>query len=205
MFWLRFIQTYLIHLACCSKPIMKQREKILSDAEGLVLEIGFGSGLNLEFYDKHKIKKILALEPSLEMQKLAKKQIEKNSIDVEFLTSYAENIPLKDKSINTVVCTYTLCSIINTKSALLEIRRVLKKGGKLLISEHVKSPDKKVNIFQNRLNPLWKRIAGGCNINCDTKKNLADVGFNITELNEMYLPNTARFIGYNIWGALENN
>ena len=184
---------------------MKQREKILSNAEGLVLEIGFGSGLNLEFYDKGKIKKILALEPSLEMQKLAKKQIEKNSIDIEFLTSYAENIPLKDNSINTVVCTYTLCSIINTKSALLEIRRVLKKGGKLLISEHVKSPDKKVSIFQNRLNPLWKRIAGGCNINCDTKKKLADAGFNITELNEMYLPNTARFIGYNIWGTLENN
>ncbi len=205
MFWLRFIQTYLIHLACCSRPIMKQREKILSNAEGLVLEIGFGSGLNLEFYDKGKIKKILALEPSLEMQKLAKKQIEKSSIDIEFLTSYAENIPLKDNSINTVVCTYTLCSIINTKSVLLEIRRVLKKGGKLLISEHVKSPDKKVSIFQKRLNPLWKRIAGGCNINCDTKKKLADVGFNITELNEMYLPNTAKFIGYNIWGALENN
>tara|TARA_S200000501_G_C20701484_1_gene689736 strand:+ start:433 stop:987 length:555 start_codon:yes stop_codon:yes gene_type:complete len=184
---------------------MKQREKILSNAEGLVLEIGFGSGLNLEFYDKGKIKKILALEPSLEMQKLAKKQIEKSSIDIEFLTSYAENIPLKDNSINTVVCTYTLCSIINTKSVLLEIRRVLKKGGKLLISEHVKSPDKKVSIFQKRLNPLWKRIAGGCNINCDTKKKLADVGFNITELNEMYLPNTAKFIGYNIWGALENN
>ena len=127
MIWTKLIQPYLLHFACSSKPIKIQRSKIIPKARGIVLEIGFGSGLNLPFYNKDKIKKIFALEPSTEMQKISTKKIKKTGINIEFLTSYAEDIPLDDNSIDTIVCTYTLCSIPDPDLALLEIQRVLKK------------------------------------------------------------------------------
>ena len=205
MLWTKIIQPYLLHFACSSKPIMMQRNKMISKAKGIVLEIGFGSGLNLPFYDKKKIKKIIALEPSIEMQKLASNKIKKTEIEIEFLTSFAENIPLESNSMDTIVCTYTLCSIPDTKLALLEIKRVLKKDGKLLIIEHVKSPDYKINRFQNRINPFWKFLAGGCHLNCDTKKELEETGFETSSIEEMYIHGIPKFVGYNILGELNNN
>ena len=129
----------------------------------------------------------------------------KSKIDVEFLTSFAEDIPLDDKSIDTVVCTYTLCSIEKPELALLEIKRVLKKDGIFLIIEHVKAPDAKVIKFQNKLEPFWKIIAGGCHLTHDTNRILEETGFNISSIEEMYLPGTPKFIGYNIWASLSNN
>ena len=204
MMWSKFIQPYLLHYACSSKPIMIQRKKIVSQARGIVLEIGFGSGLNLPFYTK-KVKKLLALEPSLQMQKIAHNQVKKSSIKIDFLTSFAESIPVDTNSVDCVVCTYTLCSIINTQSALLEIKRVLKKNGKLLIIEHVKSPDHNIEYFQNKVNKFWKFLAGGCHLNCDTKVDLEKAGFNISNIQEMYIPKIPKFIGYNILGSIKNN
>ena len=201
----KFIQSYLLHFACSSKRIMKQRSKIISKAKGKVLEIGFGSGLNLPFYNKKNINKIIALEPSDEMQKIAFSKIKKSKIHVEFLTTFAEDIPLDSNSIDTVVCTYTLCSIFNSKLVLKEIKRVLKKNGKLLIIEHVKSPDYKVNRFQNLINPFWKFLAGGCNLNCDTKKELDETGFDINLIKEMYINGIPKFVGYNILAELNND
>ena len=205
MLWSKIIQPYLLDLACSTKPIRIQRGKIIPKARGNVLEIGFGSGLNLTFYNKDNIKKIFALEPSLGMQKKSKKNIIKSKIDVEFLTSFAEDIPLDDKSIDTVVCTYTLCSIEKPELALLEIKRVLKIDGIFLIIEHVKAPDAKVIKFQNKLEPFWKIIAGGCHLTHDTNRILEETGFNISSIEEMYLPGTPKFIGYNIWASLSNN
>tara|TARA_B100001564_G_C20327346_1_gene528555 strand:+ start:88 stop:642 length:555 start_codon:yes stop_codon:yes gene_type:complete len=184
---------------------MKQRSKIISKAKGKVLEIGFGSGLNLPFYNKQNINKIIALEPSIEMQKIAFSKIKKSKIHVEFLTTFAENIPLDSNSVDTVVCTYTLCSIFNSKLVLKEIKRVLKKNGKLLIIEHIKSPDYKVNRFQNIINPFWKFVAGGCNLNCDTKKELQESGFDINLIKEMYINGIPKFVGYNILAELNND
>ena len=203
MLWTKFIQPYIIHLACSSNILKQQRKRILSLAEGHVLEIGFGSGLNLPHYNENKIIELIALEPSHEMQKIAKKTLKPN-FPVNFLTSFAESIPMKDESVDTVVCTYTLCSIYNPIQVLLEIKRVLKKNGKFLILEHVKSPDSNVSFIQNKLNPFWKIIAGGCHLNCNTKRYLKEVGFDISNLNEMYLPKIPKFIGYNIIGLLKN-
>ncbi len=204
MLWTKIIQPYLLHFACSSKPIMKQRKKIISEAKGVVLEIGFGSGLNLPFYNKKNIQRIIALEPSVEMQKLAFKKIKNIEFEFEFSTSFAENIPMQDNSIDTVVCTYTLCSIPNTKSVLLEIKRVLKKDGKLLIIEHVRSSNYKINRFQKIINPLWKVFAGGCSLICDTKKELVEIGFDSNSIKQVSVDGIPKFLSSTILAQLNN-
>ena len=203
MIWSNFIQPRLISLACTSKPIRKQREKVIPKADRTVLEIGFGSGHNLPYYNKKNIDKIIGLEPSVHMQKLAKKKLNDFDIDFELITEMAEEIPLKSNSIDSVVCTYTLCSISNPKLALSEIKRVLKKDGKFIFTEHAASPNLKINKFQKKIEPLWKVIADGCHLTRDIRTMLAVNGFNVDSSNEIYLPGTPKFIGYHIWGLLK--
>ncbi|MFL3024375.1 MAG: class I SAM-dependent methyltransferase [Candidatus Neomarinimicrobiota bacterium] len=203
MIWSKFIQPRLISLACTSKPIRKQREKVVPKADGTVLEIGFGSGHNLPYYNKKNIDKIIGLEPSVHMQKLSKKKLKGFDVNFELITERAEEIPLESNSIDSVVCTYTLCSISNPEMALSEIRRVLKKDGKFIFTEHAASPDLKINKFQKKIEPLWKVIADGCHLTRDIKTMLAENGFSINNSEDMYLPGTPKFIGYHIWGLLK--
>ena len=203
MIWSKFIQPRLISLACTSKPIRKQREKVVPKADGTVLEIGFGSGHNLPYYNKKNIDKIIGLEPSVHMQKLSKKKLKGFDVNFELITERAEEIPLESNSIDSVVCTYTLCSISNPEMALSEIRRVLKKDGKFIFTEHAASPDPKINKFQKKIEPLWKVIADGCHLTRDIKTMLAENGFSINNSEDMYLPGTPKFIGYHIWGLLK--
>jgi len=149
----------VINLACSSKPTMKQREKIVPLAEGDVLEIGFGSGLNVPYYDIQKVRKIFGLEPSEGMRKLAAERVSASSLDVEFIDLPGEEIPLEENSVDTVLMTYTLCTIPNVGAALEGMRRVLKPGGKLLFCEHGKAPDEGVHRWQNKLNPAWSKVA----------------------------------------------
>jgi len=202
MIWSKFIQPRLISLACTSKPIRRQRAKVIPNADGTVLEIGFGSGHNLPFYNKKNVKKIIGLEPSVNMQKLSKRRLKDFNINFEFLTERAEEIPLESNSIDSVVCTYTLCSISNPILALSEIRRVLKKDGKFIFTEHAISPDLKINKFQKKIEPLWKFLADGCHLTRDIRKILIENGFNIDSSEDMYLPGAPKFIGYHIWGQL---
>jgi|TARA_B110000116_G_C16789331_1_gene562789 ubiquinone/menaquinone biosynthesis C-methylase UbiE len=203
MIWNNFIQPRLISLACTSKPIRKQREKVIPKADGTVLEIGFGSGHNLPYYNIKKIDKIIGLEPSVHMQHLSKKKLKGFNINFEFLTERAEEISLESNSIDSVVCTYTLCSISRPEVALSEIRRVLKKNGKFIFTEHAASPDLKINNFQKKIEPIWKFIADGCHLTRDIRKMLLENGFNIDNSKSMYLPKTPKFIGYHIWGLLK--
>ncbi|MDB9884372.1 class I SAM-dependent methyltransferase [Candidatus Marinimicrobia bacterium] len=203
MIWSKFIQPRLISLACTSKPIKRQRAKVIPKADGTVLEIGFGSGHNLPYYNKKKVDKIIGLEPSVNMQKLSKKRLKGFDINFEFLTERAEKIPLESNSIDSVVCTYTLCSISNPELALSEMRRVLKKNGKFIFTEHALSPDLKINKFQKKIEPVWKFIADGCHLTRDIRKLLLKNGFKIDRCDDMYLPKMPRFIGYHIWGLLK--
>ena len=203
MIWSKFIQPRLISLACTSKPIRIQRAKVIPKADGTVLEIGFGSGHNLPFYNKKNVKKIIGLEPSINMQKLSKRRLKDFNINFELLTERAEEIPLESNSIDSVVCTYTLCSISKPKLALSEIRRVLKKDGKFIFTEHAISPDLKINAFQKKIEPIWKFLADGCHLTRDIRKMLIENGFNTDSSDDMYLPGTPKFIGYNIWGLLK--
>lgn len=194
------ILPHLINCACSTKPNRKQREKIVPLAEGDVLEIGIGSGLNLPHYDKNKVRKIWGLEPSDGMRRKAEPRVEASGLDVEFIDLPGEEIPLEAGSVDTVLVTYTLCTIPDAVTALDGMRRVLKPGGKLLFCEHGRAPDEDVRRWQNRLNPGWSRIAGGCNMNRDIPALLAEGGFEITIDERMYIPGL-RVLSYNYWGA----
>lgn len=190
----------LIKLACSGKPTRKQREKIVPRAYGDVLEIGFGGGLNLPHYDGDKVRKVFGLEPSEGMRRSAAENIAASSLDVELIDLPGEEIPLDDNSVDSILVTYTLCTIPDAVSALEGMRRVLKPNGHLFFCEHGKAPDNDVHKWQNRLNSAWSRFSGGCNMNRDIPALLRDGGFEIEDDNRMYIPGV-RALSYNFWGA----
>ena len=190
---------HIIDLACSAKPNQTQREKVVPLAEGDVLEIGFGSGLNLPFYDSTKVRKIWGLEPSEGMRRKAQPMVDASDLDVEFIDLPGESIPLEANSVDTVLVTYTLCTIPDAVTALEGMRRVLKPGGRLIYCEHGKAPDENVRRWQNRLDSAWGRIAGGCHMNRDIPDLIAKGGFEITNDERMYVPGV-KALCYNYWG-----
>ena len=200
-FYDKYILPKFLNCACGSKPINYQREKIVPLAEGTVLDVGIGSGLNIPYYNKSKIECLYGLDPSIELLNLAKSLAKKNELEIEFLKCGAEAIPLPNDSVDTVVITYTLCTIPDTQLSNNEIMRVLKPNGKLLFCEHGLAPDINIAKWQKRINPIWNKIAGGCNLNRDIPKLITSSGFKISNMEEMYLPSTPKFAGYNYWGV----
>ena len=196
----KYLLPKLLDTCCSTKPINYQRKKIVPHAEGTILEIGIGSGLNIPFYEKSKVNKIYGLDPSLELCEMAKKTAIKSELDIDFLINGAEEIKLITNSVDTVLLTYTLCTIPNPFDALREIKRVMKSNGKILFCEHGIAPDDTTVKWQNRINPLWGKLFGGCNINRDIPNILLEGGFKINNLEQMYLPSTPKIVGYNYWG-----
>ncbi|WP_339516523.1 class I SAM-dependent methyltransferase [Pseudomonas sp. RL_15y_Pfl2_60] len=183
----RFVLPRLIDLACGMGEVMKARSKIVPQAHGRVLEIGIGSGLNLEFYDPEKVSAVIGVDPSADMQKLARERAAKTPIPVEMIALELGQIKAADASFDSIVCTFTLCTITDTAAALKEMRRVLKPQGRLLFCEHGLAPDANVVRWQNRLTPIWKPLAGGCHLNRDIPALLNAGGFKIGELDKRYL------------------
>lgn len=183
----RFVLPRLIDFACGMGEVMKARSKIVPQAQGRVLEIGIGSGLNLEFYDPKKVSAVVGVDPSADMQKLATERAAKISIPVEMIALELGQIKAADASFDSIVCTFTLCTITDAVAALKEMRRVLKPQGRLLFCEHGLAPDPTVIRWQNRLTPIWKPLAGGCHLNRDIPALIRAGGFNIGELDTRYL------------------
>ena len=196
----KYVLPRVVHLACSARPKMRQREKLVPLASGRVLEVGMGSGLNLSFYDARRVTKVWGLEPSPEMSKMASAAVEAVAFDVEFVSARGEQIPLDSESFDTVLMTFTLCTIPDAERALREIARVLKRGGQLLFCEHGAAPDAGVRRWQNRINPLWRRLAGGCHLNRDIPGLIRCGGFEITRMDTMYIPGW-RPASFNYWGA----
>lgn len=196
----RHLLPYLIDLACGLAPVRRQRHKVVPLARGRVLEIGIGTGLNLEHYEKTRIEKLVGLDPGVEMHRLARKRATKAGLAVELVGLSAEKIPFEDGVFDTVVVTYALCTIPEPVAALREMRRVLKAGGRLIFCEHGRAPDASVRRWQDRLTPLWSRIAGGCHLNRDIPALLHEAGFRCDDLETMYLPGP-RPLTYNYWGT----
>jgi ubiquinone/menaquinone biosynthesis C-methylase UbiE len=196
----RYVLPRLTNLACSSKPTRRQREKIVHQAYGDVLEIGFGGGLNLVHYDASKVRKVFGLEPSEGMRASARLRIEASDLDVELIDLPGEQIPLDDNSVDSVLVTYTLCTIPDAVTALRGMRRVLKPKGHLFFCEHGRAPDRSVRKWQRRVNPLWQRVAGGCNMDRDIPALLMDGGFSLEDDNRMYIRGP-RMLSYNYWGA----
>ena len=191
-----------LNCACGSKPVEYQRKKVVPNAEGIVLEVGIGSGLNLPFYDNSKVTQIWGLDPSEELSSMAKETAKNLDIDVKFISGGAEDIPLPDNYFDTALVTYTMCTIPEVIRANIEIKRVLKDTGKLIFCEHGIAPDVNIAKWQSRIDPIWGKLAGGCHLNRDIPSILEDSGYKIIELDQMYLPSTPKVAGYNYWGCL---
>lgn len=199
-FYEQHILPHVIDFACGDKVIMEQRQHVLAAAEGRVLEVGMGSGLNLRYYNPDKVDFVWGLEPSDGMGKKAQKNLQQSPVPVEWLGLPGEEIPLDSHSADTVVLTFTLCTIPEWETALKQMKRVLKPGGKLLFCEHGAAPDEAVARWQNRVNPLWKKIAGGCHLNRNIPELISQAGFSIRELEADYLPKTPRIAGFRYRG-----
>jgi ubiquinone/menaquinone biosynthesis C-methylase UbiE len=200
-FYARHILPRLLDSAMSTKPINYQRKKVVPRAEGRVLEIGFGAGHNLPHYDAAKVSHIWALEPAKEMRERAAERVAASTIPLEFLDLPGERIPLDDEEADTILITYTLCTIPDVMTALSGMRRVLKPGGKMIFCEHGEAPDDDVKRWQRALTPAWKAIGGGCHVGRAIPKLITDSGFTIDEMQTMYLPGTPRFAGFNYWGS----
>lgn len=183
----------LVDCACGMRVIREQRALLVPAAEGRVLEVGAGSGLNFPFYDHARIEAFWALEPSTELRHMASAAAKAAALRVTFLDALAEAIPLDTNSVDTVVMTYTLCTIPDVALALGEMKRVLKPRGRLLFSEHGRAPDRSVRRWQDSITPLWKRVAGGCHLNRDIAGLLGTAGFELEGVTAQYLSRPKAF------------
>jgi ubiquinone/menaquinone biosynthesis C-methylase UbiE len=177
----------LCDLAMRNKQLVPFRERVIGAAEGRVLEIGVGSGMNLPFY-RPPVREVLALEPAPRLVTMARSASRTTSMLVNFLEASAEAIPLDEHSVDTIVTTWTLCSIPQAAVALAEMRRVLRPGGKLLFAEHGLAPDEAVHWWQDRLTPAWRYISGGCHLNRPIRTMIEGAGFRIDRIETGYIP-----------------
>jgi len=187
-FYAKYVLPRFIDLAMRNRETARLRAEWLPHARGDVLEVGIGSGLNLPFYSS-QVRKVYGVDPSVELQRMARARIAATPLEVELFVQSAEDPPpLSDASIDTVVVTWTLCSIANAPRALQQIKRVLKADGRLIFLEHGRAPDPAVVAWQDRLTPVWKRIGGGCHLNRKIDGLIEAAGFQISELRTFYLP-----------------
>ena len=183
----RYVLPPLIDLAMRGSQLSDERRRIVPHARGRVIEIGFGSGLNLLFYGP-EVKTINAVDPSSELWSRARARVASAPFGVEFTHASAERLPFDAAAFDTAVSTWTLCSIPDVAAALREIHRVLVPGGRLLFVEHGLAPDPRVRAWQERITPAWRRIAGGCHVTRPIADLVATAGFRITQLDQGYAP-----------------
>ena len=195
----RHILPKALDMACGIPMIGRMRQRVVPQARGRVLEVGIGTGLNMRYYDKTRVTHITGLDPALQLHPLAQERIAQTGLPVDLVGLSAEKIPRPDASFDTVLITYTLCTIPDAHAALLEMRRVLAPNGKLLFCEHGRAPDISVQRWQTRLQPVWGQLAGGCHLGRDIPALLAAAGFTLPELQTRYLPGPRPFT-FHYWG-----
>jgi ubiquinone/menaquinone biosynthesis C-methylase UbiE len=199
----KYVFPWLCNLAMSRKILDKYRKDLLSDVAGNILEIGFGTGVNLLFYPEH-VKRITVVEPNEGMNPKARARVESSGIQVDLKHTSADSLPFPDCTFESVVSTFTLCSIEYVSEALSEIERVLTQGGRFYFLEHGLSPESNVVKWQNRLNQINHLFADGCNLNRDIKNIIASTNLKICELEKFYLEKTPRFAGYRYNGIACN-
>jgi len=195
-FYSDHIEPTLVSCACGMRAISRERAQVVPYVEGRVLEVGFGSGHNAPFYNANKITHLYALEPSAAMRKRAQKNITELAFPMEWLDLPGEEIPLAEASVDTVLVTYTLCTIPAVDAALEGMHRVLKPGGKLVFLEHGLAPDPGVVKWQNRLNGIWGTLGGGCNLNREPDILIKKAGFQIEKIDRHYAKGAPKISGY---------
>lgn len=197
----RNILPKLLCCACGAPAIQAQRRRVAPRAEGEVLELGIGGGLNLAYYDPTKTKRVTGVDPSPELRAIAEQAPRPGGLVVDIQAGEAERLPFADASFDTVLCTFTLCSVRSPTAVLTEARRVLRPEGRFLFCEHGLSPDAEVSRWQRRLEPLWKRMAGGCHLTRPVASAVEAAGFALDEVEQRYMPKTPRPLGWCEWGV----
>lgn len=176
------------------------RQQIVPLARGLVLELGCGGGINQAFYDPERVSKLVGVDPSQQGLVFAEDAARPRSLKTEFIKAEGESLPFGDDTFDSVVCTYTLCSVHSPAASLAELRRVLKPGGTMLFAEHGLAPDAGVQRWQRRIEPVWKRLAGGCHLTRPISAAFSEAGFAVERQDATYLAKTPRFAGWMEWG-----
>ncbi|WP_371396609.1 class I SAM-dependent methyltransferase [Fretibacter rubidus] len=198
-FYQKHVLPFCLNKACGVKPISKQRQKIVPLASGRVLEIGIGSGLNLPHYNAENVTEIIGVDPDDHIWKRSKTMREACPIPVRRIGLSGEQIPMDDNTVDSVVVTYALCTIPDPVRALREMARILKPGGAIYFSEHGMAPDVSVQKWQGRIDPLWKKLAGGCHSGRDIPDLFQAAGIGFEQLEQMYIPGP-KVLSYNYWG-----
>ena len=189
------ILPHLVNIAMNTKAMNEERTRCLKDVKGTVLEVGFGTGLNLPYYPR-TVTKVVGVDPSETSARLARKRIAASPFPVEIVGLSAEKIPVADASFESIVSTFTLCTIPDVAGALLEMRRVLSPGGRFYFVEHGLAQDPKVQRWQERLNPVERTVFGGCNFNRPISALIEHAGFEIDQLENSYLKGAPKFAGF---------
>lgn len=192
----RWVLPRVLDTACGMRAVSEQRAKIVGLAEGVVLEPGIGGGLNLPFYRANKIAKLIGVDPSIELGNKARSRSARVPFPVELHSKSAELDAVDPGSVDTVVLTYTLCTVPNPARVLAAAHRALKPGGALLFCEHARAPDAAVQRWQRRVEPLWKRLAGGCHLTRDAVEEIRGAAFSIESVEQHYADQAPRFAGY---------
>ena len=190
-----------IKCACSSAAIMKLREKVVPLASGEVFEIGCGGGINQQYYDPARITRYAGLDPSAKGLEFARGEAAAKGWQTDIRQGFGEAIPFEDASFDCVVCTFTLCSVESQAATIAELRRILRPGGRLLYAEHGRAPDASVQKWQDRIEPVWKSLAGGCHLTRPVASEIERGGFAVERLGERYSPKTPKFAGWMEWGA----
>jgi len=196
--WDTHVVPRLIGLACTQPPVMQRRALVVPEARGDVLELGAGGGANRAFYDPARVTQVTGIDPSPPL--IARAQAAPGQVPVTLVEGVAEDLPFASDRFDTVVTTFTLCSVADQARALAEARRVLKPGGLLLFLEHGRAPDAGVQRWQARLEPLWKRLAGGCHLTRPVTAAVEAAGFRVARRDQGYMARSPRVLGWTEWG-----
>ncbi|MGE5721860.1 MAG: class I SAM-dependent methyltransferase [Sphingomonadales bacterium] len=205
-FWDRHVVPHIVGF-CCSQPaITEQRMKVVPRARGRVLELGAGGGANLALYDRQQVSSVIGIDPSDELRARAEERMRPEDRGFfEIAAGRAEDLPFASGTFDTVVTTYTLCSVSDQARALAEARRVLKPGGQLLFLEHGRAPDEGPRKWQQRLEPVWKRLMGNCHLTRTVADSVAAAGFKVGERHGFYMEKMPQCMGWMEWGVAAPN
>ncbi len=195
------IMPRLITCACSQGQVMKRRSAVVPLARGDVFELGCGGGINQQFYDRSAIASFSGIDPHDGLLNAAREQDWARAIGADLRRGVGENIPFDDGSFDSVVCTFTLCSVDDPVQVLSECRRILRPGGQALFLEHGRAPDAGVARWQDRIEPIWKPLAGGCHLTRPISSAIRDAGFAVEPIGQGYTPKAPQFAGWMEWGV----
>ena len=191
----------LIRCACSTGQVLKRRSMVVPLAKGDVFELGCGGGINQQFYKTDAIKTYAGIDPHDGLLDAAREEAERKGWAADIKQGVGEDIPFAGSSFDTVVCTFTLCSVQEPDRVLSEMLRVLRPGGQALFLEHGRAPDANVAKWQDRIEPVWKRLAGGCHLTRPIGSAFRGAGFEVEPLGQGYMPKTPKFAMWNEWGV----